>query len=312
MTQEIKSQNANVNVEEVMNCTKTELTIEEIRSKVNTLLAYIFNRSNLAKEGKAEKFTDQEISTLMNKIKQLTKGLSRNLIFVMQSKGGVGKSAFNYAFNCIAKMNNWIINNFDLDEESASSSRWLGFAKVTQMSLLNANKNDIDRTKMDNVFKSSYSPDNFYEVTVFDFGAESSRHAAVYFENPQIQKVLKMMSKMLNIHIFCIMGGDNIYPDCKQYASRLLSSTKDIAKIHLVKNLRYNYSDKQNEDLKQLAQSVNGTITEFSLIDEQGTEVSQQIQDEMDNGRNVMDMEDIFTQMRFEGELEKIELNLDL
>lgn len=129
--------------------------------------------------------------------------------FIIQSKGGAGKSYVAKVLSLLADKESIETYFIDTDDRSATltsffkaiNGRKSSHIKFKSMNLLGKDKK-IDRTKVDVLLGEVEQLPN----VVVDFGAESSQHFLHYLESEQNQGIVDLL-KELDIHILLIMSG---------------------------------------------------------------------------------------------------------
>lgn len=229
--------------------------------------------------------------------------------FILQRKGGVGKSFFFYILANLSLLINKIAKWVDMDEETSTSARHVKFLKARTYNLINSVTKQIDRTKMDSFFKGVISQKT-HDCIVCDLGATTSEQSLRYFESNEVAEVMKMLPELgIELHLHCIVGGDDMYISCSDFAKDLFHVTQDFAQLHIVKNNFHNYTDEQDKDLDKIAAKYNAPIIDFNLISEKGSESQKKAVKVMEDGEPIIECTDVFLRTRAAANIKKVEFD---
>lgn len=226
--------------------------------------------------------------------------------FVLQSKGGVGKSTYTYMLANLAVKNEIKSLFIDMDNETDTSLTQLGFIGAKTFNLVDHKTKQIDRTKIDSFFQGIIEQDKYSSI-ICDLGATSSEQFLKYLENPETKDIMQALGEMgIELNLHCILGGDNTFPACSNFCSELFAKTKTFAKNFIVRNELYNYSDAQEKNIKQISKAVGAPINSFNLINESGSSSLNEVLGLMENGVPAISDAQMFTKIRFKTNLEKL------
>lgn len=202
-----------------------------------------------------------------------------NRIFIIQSKGGVGKSYLTKLFALKATKEKKLAHFIDCDNASASTSKFFAgipkekkqFLKLKSENLLGIDRK-IDRTKFDSFIETVSKLDN----VICDFGAASSEQLLYYIQEESGNDVIEVL-KELGITFYLVVAGGGSIKECFEYVETLV-------KVKGMKELTVIVA---NEYLG----GVNGkSVKEFSLADIQITSLqddrNSEAQKEWDNLMN--------------------------
>jgi hypothetical protein len=143
-------------------------------------------------------------------------------IFIIQSKGGVGKSYLTKLLSLKAEKDQTKTYFIDCDNASASTTKFFRgieerkspFVLFKSENLVGTDKK-IDRTKFDTFLGVIEKLEN----VVVDFGAASSEQILYYMQEESKNGVLETLRE-LNVKIFLVMNGGSI-KECVDYAMEL-------------------------------------------------------------------------------------------
>lgn len=158
-----------------------------------------------------------------------------NRIFIIQSKGGVGKSYLTKLFALKASKEKKVTHFIDCDNASASTSKFFAgipkekreFLKVKSENLLGIDKK-IDRTKFDSFIETVSKLDN----VICDFGAASSEQLLYYIQEESQNDVINVL-KDLGISFYLVIAGGGSIKECVEYVDTLkkLKGMKELTTI---------------------------------------------------------------------------------
>lgn len=158
-----------------------------------------------------------------------------NRIFIIQSKGGVGKSYLTKLFALKASKEKQLTHFIDCDNASASTSKFFAgipkdkreFLKFKSENLLGIDRK-IDRTKFDNFIEVVSKLDN----VVCDFGAASSEQLLYYIQEEKDNNVIEVL-KDLGITFYLVVAGGGSIKECVEYVDSLkkIKGMKDLTSI---------------------------------------------------------------------------------
>lgn len=147
----------------------------------------------------------------------------KQLHFIVQSKGGVGKSMLTYLFGLAKSDDNNQSLFVDVDSSTQTSTRqlkFLGENRMETLSLLNE-KEVLVRDNLVTYLESMvHVPfNNIY----FDFGApESEQLPALIERDLPLQEFMEELGLVANFHL--VIGGGGAYLSSVQFMQRLLKS----------------------------------------------------------------------------------------
>ncbi|MCZ8022471.1 MAG: hypothetical protein O9294_11955 [Cytophagales bacterium] len=158
--------------------------------------------------------------------------------FLINSKGGVGKSYITKLHSLKAEKEKVETYFLDCDNASASSTKFFNgikdkkskYLKVGKFNLI-GNDKKIDRTKFD-TFLSEIEK---YENLVVDFGASSSEQLLYYIMEEEHNDLVQIFKEM-NIRLFVVFVGGGSAKECVEFFE-LLKKIPRIEEItHIIAN----------------------------------------------------------------------------
>jgi len=235
-----------------------------------------------------------------------------NLFIILQSKGGVGKSAYTYNLANMAVQAGVDALFLCMDNETKTSEKQLGFVSCDSYDLIDTKSKQIDRTKLDAFFEEMSTQQN-YEYVFCDMGATSSEQFHKYIDSEDGAEILTSLKELgINLNIHCIIGGDNVYPACADFAEGLFENTQGVAENVIVLNNKFDYNDGQMHDIRQLSQKYQAKITDFNIINEAGTRGISLVHKLMEEGKAAILEAPVLTRKRYEISLRKMQFDFEI
>lgn len=141
----------------------------------------------------------------------------KNRFFIIQSKGGVGKSYISKILTLLASMNQAITYFIDIDNASASLTKFAKailskkdkYVRTSSYNLLGSDRK-IDRTRFDIFISELEQLPEF----VCDFGAASSEQMLYYLQEER--NVIGIL-KELDIRILFVVAGGGSIKECVEF-----------------------------------------------------------------------------------------------
>lgn len=232
----------------------------------------------------------------------------KNIHFVIQSKGGVGKSFLTYL---IALKNQFddSVAFFDLDSSTETSVSQLKFLKeksrVYKVSLLDERKKVIRDRLLTTIKKIAQIPE-IHEYYL-DFGApESEQLPALFtldFKIEALQKFANQIDVEFIFHV--IVAGNTAYVASMEYLKTIIQTLSGSFKIfvHANENSFYGFTEIY-EEAKKYCDKNKVAFKPFGDIDTQ-SHVGNQILNLIRQGAGIEDY-DILEQLKIEEEFEKL------
>lgn len=231
----------------------------------------------------------------------------KTIHFIIQSKGGVGKSFLTYLF-ALKNEDNQQVAFFDLDSSTTTTERQLKFLKsknrVFQISLLDERKKIIRDRLLTSI---KYLSEMAFEVFFLDFGASESEQLPALFSLDFNVKTLKKFEKKLNLSFVfhVVIAGNTAYVSSMEFLDNVFRTLEQ--QFHLIVHPN-EYSFFGFSPLLAEIQNYCGVnlidYQPFGDIDIQ-TDTGNQIIKYVQNGSGSADY-DILEQMKIESEFEKI------
>jgi hypothetical protein len=233
------------------------------------------------------------------------------LFFILQSKGGVGKSA--YAYNLANKSIQAGVDALFLcfDNETKTSEKQLKFVSSSSYNLIDEKSKQIDRTKLDAFFEEIAEQKN-YEYVFCDMGATSSEQFLKYINNDEGKIVLEALKELeIDLSIHCVVGGDNTYPACADFCDNMFEHTHGLTENVIVLNKKFEYDKRQMNDVHKLSQKYGAKITDFNIINEVGSRGVSQIHKLMELGEAAILDAPLITKKRYEASLNNMQFEFE-
>lgn len=201
----------------------------------------------------------------------------KKLIFIAQSKGGCGKSVLAYLLG--VKYKDALI--VDMDDATKTTSTQMAWMKPMMATFLASTK-AIDRSKFNKFmnFVSGMEQD----MAISDLGASISEQLPNYVND--IKEMLPDILEHLNIEltILTVVGGANIFKPTMEYVDVINNSLNGMAKVIIMKNEYFEFTDKQNKELEEYAKDKNLAIIPYTITPDTSEEVQQTIKTVMEKG----------------------------
>lgn len=212
----------------------------------------------------------------------------KNLYFITQSKGGIGKSALTYL---IAQNKNYENAVFlDLDDATKTSTMQLQYLGVELISFLTINK-QIDRGKF-NDFLENLS--QFQNDTIFcDLGSSISEQLVHYFNDidlKSLQDILKSLEIELNLIV--VIGGFGNFVQCMNYFKQLINVIHNKFNVKIAINDYFNLSENENLQLIEFLKLIkidNKNLFHFNFSYDKSESTHNRIKDLLKSGKSLKD-----------------------
>lgn len=209
-------------------------------------------------------------------------------IFLVQSKGGVGKSYVTKLLSLMADKEQTKTFFIDADNASASMTKFFQGIEARKSpyifykseNLLGTDKK-IDRTKFDNLLAQIEKLEN----VVVDFGAASSEQLLYYIQEEQKNDILGVI-KDLGIQFYLVLAGGGSIKESVEYAQEM-KKIKGIEKIVRVVANEY-HGGVNGKSVKEYA---NGDIQITSLHEDANSEGQREWNEAMNTGVVYSDIE---------------------
>ncbi|MES2794720.1 MAG: hypothetical protein V4683_02080 [Bacteroidota bacterium] len=207
----------------------------------------------------------------------------KKLNFIIQAKGGVGKSLLTYLFG-LTEANNAETFFVDVDSSTKTSTKQLSFltnARVENLSLLNSQEH-LMRDRLIGYLESiAATPFNEY---FFDFGApESEQLPALIFRDLPFREFLDELQFEAQFHI--VISGGGSYTASTEYLSKMHKILKSEFEITAWKNI-YGFEgwSSLGDELEKNCKSIDVQIRCFGDF-ESNSNLGAQILDQIRKGK---------------------------
>ncbi|MCL2073687.1 MAG: AAA family ATPase [Marinilabiliaceae bacterium] len=189
----------------------------------------------------------------------------KTITFILQSKGGVGKSAFAYLLaNKYKEKTDLLV--VDMDNETNTASNQLKFMSPLTHNLIDTGTKTIDRSSFDTFFENFIHSDKFASA-LCDLGATTSEQFVVFLKENGDEIIKELVNMGIRVQICCVIAGQNAFPASSEYCRELFQylSNADVTKF-IIKNNYYEFTQEQTEALQQLSELTNSKIQEFNIV----------------------------------------------
>lgn len=231
----------------------------------------------------------------------------KTIHFIIQSKGGVGKSFLTYLY-ALKNQENPATAFFDLDSSTETSERQLKFLKekgrVYQVSLLDERRKII-RDRLLSSIKQIVEME--YQELFLDFGAPESEQLPALFSLDFSVTALKKFEEKLDVKFIfhIVIAGNTAYLPTTEYLTTFHQTTGQNFSliVHPNENTFFGFNHLL-EEIKEYCSKNQLVYRPFGDIDTQ-TDTGNQIIKYVQNGIGLEDY-DLLEQMKIESEFEKI------
>ncbi|KAA6439924.1 hypothetical protein FEM33_10175 [Dyadobacter flavalbus] len=211
--------------------------------------------------------------------------ITKKFNFIIQSKGGVGKSFLTYILG-VKHENNMDTYILDVDGSTKTSTKQLKFLydqkRIAKIDLLDKQ----ERIARDKLFGSIEEISGLsYKNYILDFGAPESEQLPALFSRDVNQEDLKAFTDYLNIEFVfhVIIAGGTAYTACVEYLNSIVRvvGTEFKIVVWLNENTLLNYPQ-QIEEIVEHARILELQVERFgdvltgSVFDTQISEIMQQ------------------------------------
>ena len=232
----------------------------------------------------------------------------KTITFILQSKGGVGKSAFVYL---LANKYNYVTEFVvvDMDNETNTAVKQTQFVKTLKHNLIDSKTKNIDRAAFDNFLEDFINTDKITSA-ICDCGATTSEQFLVFLQEAGTEILKSVIEMNINVQICCVVPGLNAFPASADYCRNLFKNI-DIPEIkkYIVKNNYFEFSDEQNEALAKLAKVTNAKIQEFNIVPNNVPGTLKEVHALMEAGKSFDDAK-TFTKIRVKQSIEEITIRI--
>lgn len=263
-----------------------------------------FRRAFYYFKKKLEKFPNKpQIKNSKSNYKLTQKQQSmKKMTFIIQSKGGVGKSALTYMMaNKLLSQDKETFEKtvfVDMDEGTRTTTTQLQFATINSLKLVSAKTKQIDRSLLDKFF-IGFAEQEDYTNAICDMGATTSEQFLKFLDDGGSIEFLEALKDMLKIEFLCVVAGQDSFQSSGTFCHEIFKKLNGITDLRLVKNNLFYYSDAQNTELQKLSKTYKAPILEFNLIDGQQENSLKEVKDLMQEGKAAVNDSSFATKIRF-------------
>ncbi|QIT20013.1 hypothetical protein [Acinetobacter pittii] len=197
------------------------------------------------------------VETVANEVVEMA-GLDNTVHFVMQSKGGAGKSIASYLLAQHLKeqtQGDYLAFDTDPNNKTLTSYKSLN---VTPINLINERTEMIDQSKFDILIEKIMSQES---PSVIDTGSGEFINIVNYINTSSILEILEEAGKTVYIHVI-VNFGQSMKDTLISFITLLQNFPN--AKYVIWKNEYYGYSETPLEEVKLIkdnANSIHGFVT---------------------------------------------------
>ncbi|WP_075603403.1 nucleotide-binding protein [Saccharicrinis aurantiacus] len=235
--------------------------------------------------------------------------MKKQVTFILQSKGGVGKSALVYLLANKLSDEFYQTLFIDMDNETNTSMRQVKFAPTQTFNLIDPNSRSIDRALLERFFESLLSEQK-YDKYVCDFGATTSEQFGIYASEEEGKQILEVLPEMnIHLHIVCVVAGRNAFKASIDYCEILFKNVGSRAKKSIVLNHKFPFSEDQLSSINQFADTENAEVIDFDMISGHMTSPTEELHELMEKGEPLIKA-GRFTQIRVKTNMDKLALTV--
>lgn len=235
----------------------------------------------------------------------------KKLTFVVQSKGGAGKSALTYLLANKYKDNDTIMF-VDMDNETKTSSLQLAFAHRTMShNLIDDNTKNIDRAGFDKFFEEFINGKTITSA-VCDMGGTSSEQFLIFLKNDGGADMLEALISMnVEVQVLCVVAGMNAFPSSSNYCRDLFKELSEISLIQkvIIKNNFNAFTEEQNSALVKLSKATKSIIEEFNIVPNNVPGTLAEVHGLMEQGKPLSDAK-TFTKIRLKKSIDNCSISI--
>jgi hypothetical protein len=235
----------------------------------------------------------------------------KKITFIIQSKGGVGKSAFTYMIaNKYEKQSDIVF--VDMDNETNTSASQLQFTKKTiAHNLIDTNTKNIDRAAFDSFFED-FIQSKKLKSAICDLGATTSEQFLVFLKEDSGHDILNAIHEMgVEIQLCCIVAGLNAFHASSTFCKELFKAIgpNSHVKRYIVKNNFFEFSPEQSEAIAKLAEFTESKIEEFNIVPNNVPGTLKELHSLMGKGES-LDSAKVFTKLRIKPSIDAITVEI--
>ena len=212
----------------------------------------------------------------------------KQLHFIVQAKGGVGKSMLTYLLG-LAKDDDKNQSLFvDVDSSTQTSTRQLKFLGENRMETLSL-LNDKEVLVRDNLVSYLESIVNLpFNNVFFDFGApESEQVPALIDRDLPLKEFMEELG--FNAHFHLVIGGGGAYKSSVDYMKKILKSLNGDFDVTIWKSITtFNNFQNLAEELSENCKKMNLPLRQFADFDP-SSNLGSQILDGVRKGYSLSD-----------------------
>jgi ATPases involved in chromosome partitioning len=204
----------------------------------------------------------------------------KKIIFITQSKGGVGKSVLSFLYGQKFAESAVFL---DLDDATSTTLKQLAYLQPKQVSFLNESKN-IDRGLYNNFLE--YISVHEKNTFICDLGASISEQLPYYINDFSATALKSALDAMqIELTIICVVGGQNIFVACMDYLEGLATACDNQIKIKVAVNDHFLLNETQQQEFAAFCKALRLKDTfRFNLSRDKNAATQQRVNDILKSG----------------------------
>ena len=203
----------------------------------------------------------------------------KKLIFITQAKGGCGKSVLSWLHAQRFPEAVYL----DMDDATTTTMKQLKYLNPHQVTFLNATKT-IDRGLFNDFLE--YIAGHEKDTFICDLGASISEQLPHYINDFSAAALKSALDSLqLDLTIYCVIGGQNIFVACMDYLQALAEACSNQIKIRIAINDHFPLSDIQQEEFNSFCKALKlKDAFHFNLSRDKNAATQQRVNDILKSG----------------------------
>ena len=208
--------------------------------------------------------------------------MKKRVIFITQSKGGVGKSVITFLY--AQKYPDAVF--LDMDDATKTTMKQLSYLDPKQVSFLSENKS-IDRGKFNDFLEqiSTHKKDLF----ICDLGSSISEQLPFYINDFNAELLKNALIELgIEMQLICVVGGQNIFSSCMEYLQTLDLVVKSHLKISVALNDHFALGEIQRSEFDNFCKKNNLNNTfHFNLSKDKNASTQDRVTSILKEGKGL-------------------------
>ena len=173
--------------------------------------------------------------------------------FVMQEKGGTGKTTYTTNTGNYTYMNNIPVRYADMETGSQSTFNALKFVDARKVDLIDPVNKVIDRNRLQDFLTYVVDPNTKFKTFFCDLGAAMSEQMLQFLITEETNMIFKMFVEMgVKFHFHIVLDADNEYSRCSTFCENIFKASMPFTQNYIVKNMRGDFSHDQEKDIAKM------------------------------------------------------------